>query len=107
MHAVAVARPRPRLPVGGQLGLELPAEGLAAVQVRGYLLGSITVMKHTALNTLHLREELPALVSLVRGAGGVAALGGGPGAAAEAAAEPVLGVVTLVIVGELPEQCLH
>ena len=56
---------------------------------------------------LHLREELPALVSLVRGAGGVAALGGGPGAAAEAAAEPVLGVVTLVIVGELPERCLH
>ena len=46
-------------------------------------------------------------MSLVRGAGGVAALGGGSGAAAEAAAEPVLGVVTLVIVGELPEQCLH
>ena len=99
---MAVARPRPRLPVGRQLGLQLPAEGLAAVQVRGHLLGSVTGIKHNnTLNTSpHLREYLPGVVSLVRGAGGVAALGAGPGAAAEAPAEAVLGVVTLVIVRE-------
>ena len=53
VHAVAVARPRPRLPVWGQLGLQLLAEGLAAVKVRGYLLGSITIIKHNALSPLH------------------------------------------------------
>ena len=57
---MAVARPRPRLPVGGVDRVQLAAEGLAAVKLRVELL---------------LGEQLRDLVGLVRGAGGVAALG--------------------------------
>ena len=56
---MAVARPRPRLPVGGVDRVQLAAEGLAAVKLRVELL---------------LGEQLRDLVGLVRGAGGVAAL---------------------------------
>ena len=56
---MAVARPRPRLPVGGVDRVQLAAECLAAVKLRVELL---------------LGEQLRDLVGLVRGAGGVAAL---------------------------------
>ena len=58
---MAVARPRPRLPVGGVDRVQLAALRLAAVKLRVELL---------------LGEQLRDLVGLVRGAGGgVAALG--------------------------------
>ena len=56
---MAVARPRPRLPVGGVDRVQLAAVRLPAVKLRVELL---------------LGEQLRDLVGLVRGAGGVAAL---------------------------------
>ena len=57
---MAVARPRPRLPVGGVDRVQLAAEGLAAVKLRVELL---------------LGEQLRDIVDLMRGARVVAALG--------------------------------
>ena len=85
MHAVAIPRPGPRLPIEAGLGLQLPPEGLGALEVVRLLLG----------------EQVPGLVGLVGGAGLEAALGAGPGALSEAAAEPVLSMSALVVMGEI------
>ena len=85
VHAVAVAGPGPRLSVERGLGLQLPAKCLGALEVRGLFLG----------------EQVPGLVGLVRGAGLVTALSGGPGALGEAPAEAVLGLMALVVMGKI------
>ena len=85
MHAVAVARPGSRLTIERGLSLQLPAKCLGALEVSGLLLS----------------EQVPGLVSLVRGAGLVTALGGGPGALGEAPTEAVLSVMALVVMGEI------
>ena len=87
VHAVAVARPWSRLTIERGLSLQLPAKCLGALEVSGLLLS----------------EQVPSLVSLVRGAGLVTTLGGGPGALGEATTEPVLGVSALVVVREISE----
>ena len=86
MHAVAVPGPGPGLAIEAGLGLQLPAECLGALEVLG----------------LRLSVQLPGLVCLVRGASLVTSLTGGPGALGEAPAEPVLGMVTLIVVREIP-----
>ena len=85
VHAVAVARPGSRLSIERGLSLQLPAKCLSALEVSGLLLS----------------EQVPGLVSLVRGAGLVTALGGGPGALGEASTEAVLGVMALIVMGEI------
>ena len=85
MHAVAVARPGSRLTIERGLSLQLPAKCLGALEVSGLLLS----------------EQVPGLVSLVRGAGLMTALGGGPGALGEASTEAVLCVMALVVMGEI------
>ena len=85
MHAVAVPGPGPRLTIEAGLGLQLSAECLGALEVL----------------VLRLGVQLPGLVSLVRGAGLVTSLTGGPGALGEAPAEPVLGMSPLIVVREI------
>ena len=85
MHAVAVSRPGSRLTIERGLSLQLPAKCLGALEVSGLLLS----------------EQVPGLVSLVRGAGLMTALSGGPGALGEASTEAVLGVMALVVMGEI------
>ena len=85
VHAVAVARPGSRLTIERGLSLQLPAKCLSALEVSGLLLS----------------EQVPGLVSLVRGAGLVTALGGGPGALGEASTEAVLCVSALIVMGEI------
>ena len=85
MHAVAVPGPGPGLTIEAGLGLQLPAECLGALEVLG----------------LRLSVQLPGLVCLVRGAGLVTSLTGGPGALGEAPAEPVLGMGPLIVVREI------
>ena len=85
MHAVTVPGPGPGLTIEAGLGLQLPAECLGALEVLGLRLG----------------VQLPGLVCLVRGAGLVTSLTGGPGALGEAPAEPVLGMGALIVVREI------
>ena len=85
MHAVAVPGPGPRLTIEAGLGLQLPAECLGALEVL----------------VLRLSVQLPGLVCLVRGAGLVTSLTGGPGALGEAPAEPMLGMSPLIVVREI------
>ena len=85
MHAVAVSRPGSRLSIERGLSLQLPAKCLSALEVSGLLLS----------------EQVPGLVSLVRGASLMTALGGGPGALGEASTEAVLCVMALVVMGEI------
>ena len=87
MHAVAVVRPRPRLPGLRQLHLLLGPEGLRAVQELPGLLAEDV-----------LREE-----DFMRAAPAGAAFRGRPGAGLETTAEAVLAVVTLVVVREETE----
>ena len=85
MHAVTVARPGSRLSIERGLSLQLPAKCLGALEVSGLLLS----------------EQVPGLVSLVRGASLMTALGGGPGALGEASTEAVLGVMALIVMREI------
>ena len=86
VHTVAVVRTRPRLGRVRQDHLHLPSERLPAVHVPGVLL---------------LREEVLLEEDLVSAAPAGAALTGGPGTSVETATEPVLSIVTLVVVGEV------
>ena len=84
MHAVAVVRPRPRLPGLRQLHLLLGPEGLRAVQELPGLLAEDV-----------LREE-----DLVSAAPAGTAIRGWPGAGLKTTTEAVLAIVTLVVVRE-------